>query len=222
MLDQRQREISRDLLTGARDSGALLISEVEPVVTVGRRTPASDLLLDSPALRARGIALERVDRGGLATYHGPGQWVLFPVERLERLTGDPRGVRKAVDGLLEAALEVCLEYEPSAEIRLGAETGVWSSRGKLAAVGVHVEKGVLLHGLCVNGFRTTESFTGIRPCGLEPSVDFLLEKPGERPFATLGERLVSAVVRVFSGEFPKLDLPRRERYTRDSFSNPMM
>jgi lipoate-protein ligase B len=222
MLDERQREIARELRAGEREEGALLLSEVAPVVTLGRRTPASDLLLDREGLAARGIALEQVDRGGLATYHGPGQWVVFPVERLERLTGDSRGVRKAVDGLLSAALMVCREYEPRAEIRQGAELGVWSPRGKLAAVGIHIEKGIVLHGLCVNTFATPESFAGIRPCGLEPRLDYLLVGPAQRPFESLGKRLVSAVFEVFYGKTPALDLPQRERYTRDSFEIPRM
>jgi lipoate-protein ligase B len=246
-LDQRQREIARELCANADElcanadeaadadiRGAILLNEVSPVVTVGRRTPASDLLLDSAALAARGIALERVDRGGLATYHGPGQWVLFPVERLERLTGDRRGVRRAVEGLLEAVLGVCREFEPRAEVRSGLETGVWSPRGKLGAVGIHIEKGILLHGLSLNVFRTPQSFAGIRPCGLEPRVDFLLgdsvtngtitsdtgaDGPWaarDREFLAVGERLVSAVFREFYGNLPKLDLAAPRGYTRDS------
>jgi len=212
LLDERQRQIASDLRSGARSSGAMLLNEVAPVVTVGRRTPATDLLLDEGALAARGVALAQVDRGGLATYHGPGQWVLFPVERLEHLTGDRRGVRRAVEGLLDAMLEVSREYEPRAEIRAGLETGVWSPRGKLGSVGVHVERGVLLHGLALNAFRTSDSFAGIRPCGGEPRVDFLLERPNEQEFATLGKRLISAVFRAFFAETPKLDLPGHERY----------
>lgn len=219
MLDQRQREIARELRSGARASGAVLLSEVAPVVTVGRRTPASDLLLDSEELARRGIACASVDRGGLATYHGPGQWVLFPVERLERLTGDRRGVRKAVDGLLGAILSVAREYEPRAEIRCGVETGVWSPRGKLGAVGVHIEDGVLLHGIALNGFRTEESFTGIRPCGGESRVDFLLERPDENEFVLIGKRLVLAVLDAFSAGSPKLDLLGREGYTRSNQSS---
>jgi lipoate-protein ligase B len=218
MLDARQRQIAAGLgEPGA--VGTVLLNEVSPVVTVGRRTPASDLLLDRDEMAARGIELQRVDRGGLATYHGPGQWVLFPVERLERLTGDPRGARKAVEGVLEAMLLICRLYEPLAEVRSGPATGVWSPRGKLGAVGVHFERGILLHGLALNVFRTPGSFAGIRPCGLEPRVDFLLGAPSdeaglERQFTSIGERLVLAVFDVFFGTRPKLDLAAPQGYTR--------
>ena len=125
--------------------------------------------------------------GGLATYHGPGQWVLFPVDGLEPLTGDRRGVRKAVDLLLGIALRVGQLYASDAHIRSGCEMGVWTSRGKFAAVGIHIEQGVLLHGLAVNGYRTPTSFTGLRPCGLDAPVDFLLESSDERKFQDLGK-----------------------------------
>lgn len=212
MLDQRQRELAEAIGRG-ESSGAWLLNEVSPVVTVGRRTPGSDLLLDKAALAARGIDFYHVDRGGLATYHGPGQWVLLPVMRLEELTGDRRGVRKAVEGLLEAMVSVCREYEPRAEVRSGPETGVWSPRGKLGAVGVHIEDGVLLHGVALNVFRTPESFVGIRPCGLEPRIDFLASTD---EFETIGERLVSAISVHFFNSRPMLDLAASQSYTRDS------
>lgn len=210
-LDRRQRELAERVRAGGE--GGILLSEVAPVITLGRRTPASDLPF-SPELYSRlGIEVLPVDRGGLATYHGPGQWVLFVVDSLERLTGDPKAVRKAVQGLLEAALEAACPYRPEARIREGAELGVWSSRGKFAAVGVHVQGGVLLHGLSFNGFRTPASFQGLRPCGLDLPVDFLLEEPNARlafepgmstledRFERLGRELLHTALRQFYPSF---------------------
>jgi lipoyl(octanoyl) transferase len=193
LLDRRQREVAERVRAGGE--GALLLSEVAPVITMGRRTAATDLLFPEAFFTARGIELVRTDRGGLATYHGPGQWVLFIVERLDRLTGDSRGVRKAVDGLLEIARRVAARYRPDAEVRSGLETGVWSSRGKIAAVGVHIENRVLLHGLSLNGYKTEQSFVGLRPCGLDAPVDFLLEN--EMGFEKLGQELIAASLEVF-------------------------
>jgi lipoyl(octanoyl) transferase len=204
-LDRRQREIAAALARrhageNAPAAGALLLSEVAPVITIGRRTPAGDLTESEAELARRGVTALRVDRGGLATSHGPGQWVIFAVDRLERLTGDSRGVRRAVEGLLEVAREVGRHYDPTAEIRAGAETGAWTARGKFASVGVHVARGVLLHGLAVNGFRTPTSFSGLRPCGLAPRVDYLLDARApnlERAFVELGDRLRDAALRTF-------------------------
>jgi lipoyl(octanoyl) transferase len=205
-LDARQRFIAERVRTGG--APCLLLSEVSPVITLGRRPSETDLLMSPENLSRLGVELLQTDRGGLATYHGPGQWVLFPVARLEDLTGDSRGVRRVTEFLLEIALEVGRERDPSCEIRWGCETGVWTSRGKFAAVGVHIEQGIVLHGLSVNGFRTSLSFQGLRPCGLDLPVDFLLGDPGagtgvgagalETEFAKLGESLAEVALEKFS------------------------
>jgi len=195
LLDQRQREIAARIRAGGE--GAVLLSEVAPVITLGKRACEKELLLPPEMLRAQGVEVYETDRGGLGTYHGPGQWVLFVVERLDRLTGDPRGVRKAVEGLLEAGLQTGREYRPDAEIRSGVETGVWSKRGKFSAVGVQIDHGILLHGLSLNGFRTETSFLGLRPCGLDAPVDFLIGKQDDEAFERLGAELVAAVGRIF-------------------------
>jgi len=188
MLDARQREIARRVLAGG--AGAFLLSEVAPVITVGRRAAPTDLLLPKDLLARAGVEIMPTDRGGLATWHGPGQWVLFAVDSLERLTGDRRGVRKAVEGLLHVALEVGRTFDPTAEIRSGAETGVWTRKGKFAAVGVHIDQGVLLHGLSVNGFKTETSFMGLRPCGLDLPVDYLIQGKPEL-FEELGKKILA-------------------------------
>jgi lipoate-protein ligase B len=193
-LDRRQREIAARVREGGE--GALLLSEVAPVITMGRRAGDGELRADREWLAARGISVYPTKRGGLATYHGPGQWVVFAVDSLERLTGDRRGVRKAVEGLLVAAREVGERRLGRAEIREGCELGVWGPGGKFAAVGVHVEQGVLQHGLAINGFRTATSFVGLRPCGLDDApVGFLLEGEGE--FDALGREIAEAVARRF-------------------------
>jgi len=192
-LDQRQREIADCVRAGG--AGALLISEVAPVITVGRRTPESDLQLSIEALQKLGVGLHQTDRGGMATWHGPGQWIIFAVDHLERLTGDPRGVRKAVQKLLQLAFDIALELgvTPTTHglrIGEGCEMGVWTKHGKFAAVGVHIEQGVLLHGLAINFFRTPTSFVGLRPCGLDAPVSYLISEVfDEQRFEELGKRL---------------------------------
>jgi lipoate-protein ligase B len=127
--------------------------------------------------------------------------VLFVVDRLERLTGDSRGVRQAVETLLQIGLALGLEYDSTSEIRAGSETGVWTEKGKFASVGVAIENRVLLHGLSVNGFRTPVSFLGIRPCGLAPRLDFLLDCELdcelELGFSEMGRRLLDLALENF-------------------------
>jgi lipoate-protein ligase B len=202
LLNQRQIEIADRVRSGG--SGAILLSEVAPVITVGRRTPECDLLMNEEMLAKMGISRIQAERGGFATYHGPGQWVLFVVDSLERLTGDTRGVRKAVDRLLEIARLAASHAGVKAECRAGTELGLWSDKGKVAALGIQIEQGVLLHGISLNGYRTPQSFQGLRPCGLDTPVDFLLsdspkgqEQINEQKFEALGKTLVQAALQVF-------------------------
>jgi len=194
MLDQRQREVAERVRGGG--AGVLLLSEVAPVITVGRRTPESDIHTTPALLRQLGMNLHRTDRGGLATWHGPGQWVLFAVDSLERLTGDPRGVKESVCRLLRVARELArkigkTEARDGLRIGGGVELGVWLGDTKFASVGIHVEQGVLLHGLSINIYQTASSFRGLRPCGLDKPVAYLLpESEGRERFDEVGEVLV--------------------------------
>gem|GEM_PF-4779765 len=187
----------------AGGEGAILLSELAPVVTLGRRTPSSELLVNRPALKRGGIDILDVDRGGLATWHGPGQWVAFVVDSLERLTGDARGVRRAVDGLLDSALAVSRRHGIEAAKREGAELGLWTSRGKLASVGVQISGGVLLHGIALNCFRTPTSFAGIRPCGLDLPVDWLLRDA--ESFDGVASEWIVEIQRAFQSKSARAD-----------------
>jgi len=177
-LDRFQRELSLNVQNGL--PGRVIFSEVAPVITLGKRDLSCDFLIPEIEIKKNGIEIYRTDRGGRATYHGPGQWVIFIVETLENLVGDSKGVRKTVDALLAIALEVCRSYVPSAEIRGEDQVGIWSSSEsgatKLVSLGVKIEKGVLLHGLCFNGYRTSQSFYGIQPCGLDVQPGYLIEE----------------------------------------------
>ncbi|MFN7685415.1 MAG: lipoyl protein ligase domain-containing protein [Oligoflexia bacterium] len=200
LLDQAQRELQARLCAQDKIRGAVFVSELAPVITLGRRECSQDLLVSPELLKKHGIELYPTDRGGRATYHGPGQWVVFVVDRLERLTGDPRGVRRAVEGLLELGRDLGLGAGlQGVEIRDGNETGVWTRRGKLASVGVHIQKGILLHGLAINGFRTPESFFGLRPCGLDAQVDFLFgpDAHGQSQFSELPQAILRGLEQRF-------------------------
>ena len=196
-LDARQRSLAKTIQKGA--TGRLLLSEVSSVITQGPRTPPETLHVDSETLSSMGISSYSTDRGGFATYHGPGQWLLFPVERLEVLTGDRRGIRKAIETLLEIALNVGKIYDSEAHIRRGCELGVWTAHGKFAAVGIHVENGVLLHGVSVNGYRTPLSFYGFKPCGLDAPVAFLLKDESDAQFQLLGDQLLREAILTLRG-----------------------
>lgn len=203
-LDSYQRTIAK-LIRDEGAKGRLILSELAPVITRGQRLCEGDFIFSEAEIRAAEIEILRTDRGGRTTYHGPGQWVVFVVERLDRLTGDPRGVRKATEALLRAALRVCQQHMPESTLRSGDEVGVWSSMDpsatKLVSLGVKIEKGVLLHGLCFNGFQTKQSFFGIKPCGLDVKPGFLLPREDPESFQILAQSIIQSLRQ----EFPVFD-----------------
>ncbi len=172
-LDALQKEIAERVLSQDKP-GALLLAEVSPVITLGKRG------VGGPILESATPQYE-TQRGGLATYHGPGQWVLFCVDRLDRLVGDSRGVRTAVEGLLGVAYRAAsqaMTEEGRSQLRIdvGDRTGLWIGDQKLASLGVQVSRRVLMHGLAINIHRTPESFLGLpNPCGLDVQIAYLEE-----------------------------------------------
>lgn len=153
--------------------GRVLIVEHDPVITVTPRPAAAGhVLLDEASLRSRGIAVERTDRGGDVTYHGPGQVVMYPILDLKRLRLSVHGhVRLLERAVLDAIAPLGLRGVLDA-----TATGVWlgdSGAGdeprperKVAAIGVRVRKWVTLHGLAVNVSTDLAAFNLIVPCGL--------------------------------------------------------
>jgi lipoate-protein ligase B len=140
----------------------LLLLEHPPVITLGRRATLADVYLTEAELAQRGMALERATRGGLVTYHGPGQLVGYPIVKLRaRGLSVPCYVRA-----LELAIVASLG-EIGIEARIDeAHVGVWTSGGKIGAIGVAQRHGVTLHGFAVNLQPDLSHFGLINPCGI--------------------------------------------------------
>lgn len=139
----------------------LLSLEHAPVYTIGRTRDQSSLgkntlMLPHPVIE--------INRGGQATYHGPGQLVGYPILNLQPLGRDLHAYIRAIE---EALIQTCAEYDVVAGRRAGL-TGVWVANRKLASIGVGVRKWISMHGFAIN--ITRESLTGflsITPCGIE-------------------------------------------------------
>jgi lipoyl(octanoyl) transferase len=140
----------------------LLLLEHPPVITLGRRATLDDVYVSQTELQRRGIALERTTRGGLVTYHGPGQLVGYPIIRLRaRGLTVPCYVRALELAIIAALAEVGV----AARLDEG-HVGVWTSMGKIAAIGVAQRHGVTLHGFAVNLQPDLSHFLLINPCGI--------------------------------------------------------
>lgn len=153
-------------LVAARQGGegpdVLLVLEHTPVITRGVRARDAHILADPARLAAMGVEVHDTPRGGDVTYHGPGQWVLYPVLKL---AGPEADAHAFVARLEETAIRACAEYGVPAGRRQG-KTGVWTDAGKIAAIGVRFQKWVSSHGVSFNVAPDLRHFGLIVPCGL--------------------------------------------------------
>jgi lipoyl(octanoyl) transferase len=149
----------------------LLLLEHDPVLTLGRYADEAHVRASEADLRARGIEVIRVERGGEVTYHGPGQLVAYPILQLSK-----RGLflRPLVRALEAAMIETCGAFGVRADRRDG-HPGCWcaidtDNPRKIGALGIRVQRGVSYHGIALNLTVDLADFELIDPCGM-PEVD---------------------------------------------------
>ena len=141
----------------------LALLEHAPVVTVGRRY--AEGVPSREFLEEKGVSLENSERGGLATYHGPGQLVAYTIINVRR-----RGIK--VRCLVHALEESCIRFLAEHGVPSGRRTGapgVWVGEQKVAAVGLHFSRGVSMHGLALNLSPDLTPYSWISPCGFDSS-----------------------------------------------------
>lgn len=155
-----QRALAAVRQEGRMDD-TLLLLEHPPTYTLGRRGNDQDLRLPREALSALGAAVYDVDRGGQATFHGPGQLVGYPIIDI-RPPGGPLSYVRALERVL---IDTLAEYGVRAG-RWEGQTGVWVEGEKIAAIGVKVSRGVTTHGFALNVSTDLSWFDHIIPCGM--------------------------------------------------------
>ncbi|MFL5782484.1 MAG: lipoyl(octanoyl) transferase LipB [Thermoleophilaceae bacterium] len=147
----------------ARQAGeipdTLLLLEHDPVYTRGRRTERADLPMGDDWYRSQGIDVADTTRGGRVTYHGPGQLVGYPIMGI----GDVIAYLRTLERAVIAALA---EEGVEATVRDGL-TGIWVGERKIGSIGVHVSRGVTMHGFAVNVDCDLQPFEWIVPCGID-------------------------------------------------------
>lgn len=149
-----------------REEESFLFFEHPPTITLGKSSRPEDLLFSEKDLLSRGYALFQADRGGRATYHGPGQLVGYPVVRLRGSgIGVRRFVRSVAEGLCDylRSLGIFARYDEE-------RPGLWIGEAKIAALGFSVSRGMTGHGFALNLSCDLEEFRVIRPCGLDAAV----------------------------------------------------
>jgi len=135
---------------------ALVLVEHDHVITLGRKTTPANF-------KPQDIPVFEIERGGDATYHGPGQLVGYPIILLI-----DHDVRRHVRNIEEAIIRTTLAYGIEGE-RLDGHPGIWVGEKKLASIGVAVTDWVTYHGFALNINTDLSYFEHIRPCGLDPS-----------------------------------------------------
>ncbi len=150
----------------------LLLLEHPPVLTLGRNARRENVLASDAQLAARGITVHSINRGGDVTYHGPGQLVCYPIFDLRSLAGASGRRLGPVDfvrQLEEVLMRVCGGFGILSG-RVPGRTGVWvgatGDERKIAAIGVHISRGITSHGFALNVTTRPEDFQWIVPCGI--------------------------------------------------------
>jgi len=213
-----------DLRKDGRIGDVLLLLEHSPVITLGRNAKAANVIASPELLARRGVEVFECDRGGDVTFHGPGQIVGYPIFDLRGFPASD-GKRKSLGAveyvrrLEEVLIRTCADFGIAGK-RVAGLTGVWTDCGdaesgtaeggclhpsiaapeaKVAAIGVHISRGVTSHGFALNVNVDLDYFNLIVPCGIT-------NKPVTSMFRELGreieqQEVAHAILRNFGNVF---------------------
>jgi lipoyl(octanoyl) transferase len=159
-------------------SDVLLLLEHTPVITLGRNAKAANVIASPQLLARRDVEVYECDRGGDVTFHGPGQLVTYPIFDLRAFPSESAsrktlGAVEFVRKLEEVLIRTCGDFGIPTK-RITGLTGVWTSEesstvareAKIAALGVHISRGVTSHGVALNVNTDLSFFDLIVPCGI--------------------------------------------------------
>ena len=146
----------------------LIITEHNPVYTIGKSGDISNLLLNDNEMKTEGIEFYKINRGGDITYHGPGQIMGYPIIDLDNFFTD-------INLYLRKLEEVIINTLKSYDLRgftIKGETGVWvkDNNGlskKVCAFGIRASRWVTMHGFSFNVNPELNYFKNIIPCGIK-------------------------------------------------------
>jgi len=179
---QRLQEKLIALRKDGRVGDVVLLLEHTPVITLGRNAKSANIVASPESLARRGVGIYECDRGGDVTFHGPGQLVGYPIIDLrgfpsESATQKSLGAVEYVRRLEEVLIRTCAEFGIPTK-RIAGMTGVWTVEvadqptgssayeAKIAALGVHISRGVASHGIALNVNTDLSFFNLIIPCGI--------------------------------------------------------
>ena len=191
-----QKELEADVIQ-RRERDYLLLLEHPHVFTLGRRSKNEGVLATIDTLRKLGIDVFEINRGGKVTYHGLGQIVGYPIINLSPERED---VHKYVRDIEEVLIRTMADFDIAA-FRIEGLTGVHTSEGKVAAIGVHIKRWVTTHGFALNVNTDLTYYNWIIACEGEPVTSMERILGGEIEMSDVEDRIVANFEAVFGYRF---------------------
>jgi len=188
-----QKEAEQAVKLGSQ-ADTLLLLEHPHTLTIGRRGDTSAVLLDAEQLQRRKVTVFETNRGGKVTYHGLGQLVGYPIVSL---SPDREDVHRYVRDLEEVLIRALGDFGIEA-FRIDGLTGVYTGRGKIAAIGVHISRWVTTHGFALNVNTDLSYFNFIIACEGEPVTSMEQLLGSETQLSEVEDRIVTRFAEVFA------------------------
>lgn len=192
-----QQELAAAHRNGSGEDTLLLVEHM-PVYTLGRSGSKSNIKVSDEVLVTAGIEVIEADRGGDVTYHGPGQLVGYPILDLR---GYQQDLHRYMEMLEEAIIRTLDQYGIKGFRETGL-TGVWTGKGKIAAIGIGARGWVTMHGFALNVHPDMNYFGLINPCGITNRPVVSMQDLGvEVTLAEVSKKLIAQFADIFGVEF---------------------
>ncbi|HEY3781437.1 MAG TPA: lipoyl(octanoyl) transferase LipB [Fimbriimonadaceae bacterium] len=199
---QLQKRLLESVATG-KELSTLLFVEHDPVLTLGANFHKENLLLTGQEYNQKGIQLEKTERGGDVTYHGPNQLVIYPIFNLNDLGKD---LHKWLRDLEETIILTLQHFGLTGVREPDINTGVWVNGKKIAAIGIKVRRWTSMHGIALNCNNDLTPFKTIIPCGIKDyGVTSLTQETGLEITLNQAKPIITkAFEKVFNLDFQQL------------------
>ena len=186
-LEIQERLRKQVLINSYKES--LILVEHDHVYTLGKNANSSNILNEV-------CEVIKTERGGDVTYHGPGQLVAYPIIDLKKRQIGVKTYVQQIEQLISKTLE---EYGLSTHVPK-QETGVWVNDRKIASIGIHISKGVTMHGLAINVNTNLSYFDNIISCGIDGvKMTSLYKELGKKiPMNDIKKQLVNNFKQIFN------------------------
>ena len=178
----------REQIAMNKSDDSLIIVEHDHVYTLGKNANPNNILNSN-------CKVVQTDRGGDVTYHGPGQLVIYPIFNLKKKNIGVKSYVQKIEKIIQLSLD---DFNIDSHVPF-KETGVWTNNKKIASIGIHVSRGVTMHGLAINVTTDLSYFDHIISCGIQGVEVTSIEKE-------LGKKIPmndikTAVIKYFNQQF---------------------